>query len=365
MSDLIPKEQLEQIQQIIGPIATEAVQEAIKAHGLDRVDRKYGIFPGVADNPEMLRAEREKQFFRAVLFGVEPSDPVIAKALSEGTDSAGGYLVPTEIKHELIKWANYKAVLFPLVRVMPVSSDSGNMPKAATGVNFTWSGSTENTSFTETDPTFGQVTWTVYLANGVTYMSRQVVNDSNPNIVNVVKELFAEALAEERDKMIAIGSGSSKPKGIYSETGLDSVAFGGAVSYAKLVELQYKLKQRYQKNAVWVMNSTIFGDVRALTDDNKMPIFVDGAINGQPPKILGKAYVIDDNFPDHTIFYGDLKHYIWFDREQLGIETTTTGGDTFKKHQVGLKVWFRADGKLTLNGSGKLGAGVRGTGITT
>jgi HK97 family phage major capsid protein len=77
------------------------------------------------------------------------------------------------------------------------------------------------------------------------------------------------------------------------------------------------------------------------------------------PRLLGKPYSIQENLPDSCILYGDLSQYIWFDRQRTMIESTTTGGDTFLKHQVAVKVVERCDGKL-----GLAEAFVKATGIT-
>ena len=77
------------------------------------------------------------------------------------------------------------------------------------------------------------------------------------------------------------------------------------------------------------------------------------------PRILGRPYSIQDDLPDSVIFFGDLSHYLWFDREQMIIESTSTGGNTFAKHQVAVKVIERCDGKL-----GITEAFVKATGVT-
>jgi len=344
----------------IASTINHAVDNAVKELGLDRVDRKKGIFPGVAgaDDPRIPVQERMKNFFAAVLFGKNVEDEAVKKALSEGTDAAGGYLVPDEFRAEIVKRAPELSELYPHVRVIPVSSDTGKIPKLSTDISLSWD-EAENAAFDEADPVFGQLSWSIHRMNAVTKSSRELVNDSNPNIVNVLNELFMEAVATERDKMIAIGDGSSQPKGIYSETGLDSVSVGGSITYAKLVEIKYKLKGKYQRNARWVMNSTSVQRIVSLVDNNGQPLISNALLVNGAPTILGKPFSVQDDLPDHTIFYGDLSRYYWFDREKMGIEATNVGGDAFIKHQVWIKVWERCDGKITLTE-----AFVKGTGIT-
>jgi len=338
-----------------------SVDNAIKELGLDRVDRKNGVFPGVAgaETPKVSEKERMKKFFGAVLFGRNIEDEVVKKALSEGTAEEGGYLVPDEFRAEIVKRAPELSDLFPHVRVIPVSSDAGKIPKLSTDISMSWD-EAENASFDETDPAFGQLTWSIHRMNALTKSSRELVNDSNPNIVNVLSELFMEAVAAERDKMIAIGDGSTQPEGIYSASGLESLAVDGSIAYDKLVQIKYKLAGKYQRNARWIMSSTNMQRIISLTDNNGQPLISNAILVGGVPTILGKPYSIQDDLPDHTIFYGDLSRYYWFDRERMGIESTSVGGDAFLKHQVWIKVWERCDGKVSFTEGFVKGTGISG-----
>ena len=350
----------------MGAVVGDLVQEKLHGLGLTKVDRKHGIFPGIpgadADNrtPIVTKAERANAFLRSAILHTEPTDEIVRKALSEGTDSAGGYLVPTEYRAELIRRLPELSELYPHVRKVPVITDSGQYPKLDTDVTITW-GRTENANLTETDPAFTNLAWTVRNMSAITYLSRELVSDANPNIVEIITSLFSEAVAAERDKMIAIGSGSgsSQPEGIYSAAGLDSVAVDGSLTYAKLVELKFALQRKYHRNSRWLLNSTNLQRITSITDNDGLPIFRDALVAGETPRILGKEYAIQDDFADGVIFFGDLSQYLWFDRENMVIESTTTGGDTFRKHQVAIKVVERCDGKLAL-----AEAFVKATGIT-
>ena len=348
----------------IGPVVTDLVQEKLNDLGLTQADRKQGMFPGIVGGsddgpgPTRSKAERARAFLRAAILHTDPGDEIVRKALSEGSESAGGYLVPAEYRAELIRRLPELSEVFSYVRKVPVISDSGQFPKLDTDVAITW-GRAENAAITETDPAFTNLTWTVRNMSAITYLSRELASDANPNIVDTITALFSEAVAAERDKMIAIGDGATQPEGIYSASGLSSVAVGGALTYAKLVELKFELKRKYHRTARWILSSTNLQRITSITDDNNLPIFRDALVAGETPRILGKSYSIQDDLPDSVIFFGDPAQYLWFDREQMVIESTTTGGDTFKKHQTAIKVVERCDGKLAL-----AEAFVKATGIT-
>lgn len=54
---------------------------------------------------------------------------------------------------------------------------------------------------------------------------------------------------------------------------------------------------------------------------------------------------------ESEVFFGDLSHYLIGDREEMGVEFTTTGAGAFEYHQVAFKCWERIDGRVGLTGA--------------
>ena len=54
-------------------------------------------------------------------------------------------------------------------------------------------------------------------------------------------------------------------------------------------------------------------------------------IGEMPSTILGKPFVVHNGLPNTFIGFGALRYYYLFDHGDMGMESTTTGGDTFKK----------------------------------
>lgn len=334
----------------LGVMVNDAVEKAIRDKGLDHVARKSFVIEGAEPHPVQTKEFMAKQFVSAAILhglGARLSDTQ-QKALSEGTASAGGYLVPDDYRSVLIARLPELSELYPHVRVIPVDTDAGNMPSLSTDVTITW-GRAENSDITETDPAFGQVSWSIVNMSALTYLSRELVSDSNPGIISVITELFTDAIAAERDLKIALGTNSSQPEGILSATGISAVSgCSGALTYNKLVALKFALARKYHKGARWVMNEATLGWVHKISDDNGMPILHDALISDDVPRILGLPFSTQSSIDDGAVVIGDLSRYFWFDRQKMEIETTTSGGDTFQKHQVGIKVVERVDGGVAL-----------------
>jgi len=341
---------VKQMQEALSAVIEPVIDGKIKELGLEKPARD-GVLP--ATEAEVKKEARLADFFAAVLSG----DEAKAKALSEGTDSAGGYLVPAELRNEVLMRAPELSELFPHTRRVRVSTSAGAVPSLATDIAISWD-EAENADFDESDPVFSELAFTIKRANAVCYTSRELVSDSGPGVVELLTQLFSEAMAAERDRVIAVGDGSDEPEGLASAT-ISSVAVGGAVTFAKLVEIECALAKKYRRNARWIMNNTNVRRVMSLQDSQNRPLFVRDLKEGAPARLLGYPIGQQDDLADGEIYFGDLSYYYWFDREQMGLETTTSGGTTFMKHQLGVKVWERVDGVAALTE-----AFVKGTGVT-
>ena len=351
------------LQEKMGPqiaeIVASAVDAKVKEFGLDKVDLKHGMFPGLVDVGEGDSLDvRMGKMYRLAITAPAAFE---VKAMSEGTTTAGGYLVPDDERMEIIKRAVALTQLYPTCKRYQTTRDAVKTPSLTTDVEVSWD-EAENASFDESDPALGQTSFTIHRMNALTYFSRELVADSVINVVEMVRELFAETVGAERDKMIVVGDGSNQPEGIFSASGITTVSAIGDVGYATLLEMDETVLEQYRTDPTccWITNQTVRRYLRGITDDNDRPLFESPFERGAPYMFMDHPIHVNANVPTGEIWLGPLSKYWVMDREQLGFETTTTGGDTFKKHQVALKLWERWDGKLTY----KTSCMVKGTGIT-
>lgn len=160
-------------------------------------------------------------------FEKEVFDNTRQKAMSTGTGSAGGYIVPTQYVAELIEMLYAESVVVSLgATVMDdLIGSPVEIPKQVGGATASWVG--ENSDITSSDLTFGQLVLTPKSVAALVKLSNRLLSLSNPSIEAIVRRDMAQALALAIDLAALRGSGTSnQPKGIANTTGINTVSIG-------------------------------------------------------------------------------------------------------------------------------------------
>jgi HK97 family phage major capsid protein len=167
-----------------------------------------------------------------------------AKAMREGTDSAGGYLVTPELARELIEIRLDRTPMRGLIPSLAVSSDKLQFVEQTGGLTAGWVA--ELAEKPSADMTFGQIEVSVFTAAGLAVASNQLLQDagkqSNGVSVSIdqliVREL-AKRLAILEEIAILNGSGTGQPQGILGTSGVGTA--GGALTSTAIVDLLDKV----------------------------------------------------------------------------------------------------------------------------
>lgn len=143
-------------------------------------------------------------------------------AQTEGTDSAGGFLVPDPLSRAIIDYRELFGIANQLCRVVPMTSDTLAMPKRVGGLTVYYPG--EATSITESNKNWSRVNLTAVKRAVLTKISQELNEDALINVVDDVASEIALALAVAKDNELINGDGTATYGG---ETGLLS-ALGAA-----------------------------------------------------------------------------------------------------------------------------------------
>jgi HK97 family phage major capsid protein len=162
---------------------------------------------------------------------------------SAGTAANGGNTVPTQMQGSLIELLRNKSVI-DRMGPMRLSGLQGNVPiPRQTGAGTAGTQAELAGAFAESNMTFDQVTLSPKNILATESYSKQLFAQSIFAIDALVREDLTSILALLYDLQGLHGSGAgANMTGIYAQAGINSVAFGGAITYAKLVDMEAALE---------------------------------------------------------------------------------------------------------------------------
>ena len=320
----------------VSELMDELVKKATKAVLI--ATKAGGEAPDKGKPDEKNKEKKVEKFFKALIRGDKAADVLV-----EGTDSAGGYLVPDEFRADIVDWAQDKPVIRRFATVWPMKGKLLELPALAADVAVYWG--SENTSLSTTSAEFGNVTLTPFKLNAIIFLTVDLLEDSAINLVSYLTDRFAQAIYREEDRKFVAGTGSGQPTGL-SQASINSTDAGNAGNADKLIETYWRLSQSHRENGVWLASNTTLMNISKLKNDNGDYLMIQPTTGGLPT-IMGKP-VMEQNDCAKSIYFGDLRFYYIGDRRKMTVKTTSEGAGTFLKDQVAIKVTERVDGKLAL-----------------
>ncbi|MGE0117660.1 MAG: phage major capsid protein [Dongiaceae bacterium] len=182
--------------------------------------RRDLMMPGVvrAFGADRAGAERAGMWFKAALLGekaaaswLEAKAPAHHRALNEGTNTAGGYLVPAEVADRVFAILPLVGVFYGAATVRPMTRDRMSLPKRSSG--FSLSFTTEGVAGAEGEAAFGAVNFNAQAAAGIGRVSVEMFGDAAALGEFLVME-FAFALGDLMDRVGFNGTGSAADGGM-------------------------------------------------------------------------------------------------------------------------------------------------------
>lgn len=301
------------------------------------------------------------------------------KALTEGQDTAGGFLVPPDVQAEVLARLPQKAAVRAAgARVQPTSRDvlkypivqpasatqggvaSGGASIFSSGFVGSWAG--ETPAFTDVDPSFGSFDIPIRKLRTATKLSNDFLSDASVNVLAFLAQNGADNLALVEDLGFINGDGTAlQPLGILN-SGLTTVDVEGSTSNLvgnttsntgsapKIIDVEYALPSQYTPGAKWMCRRAIEGKIRKLVDANGRFLWPTmGGFQAPSPKEIDGYPVLNSEFipndgtdANKVLLFGDFSYYIIAQRAQI---TSTVLRERFADtDQTGIILWERVGG---------------------
>jgi HK97 family phage major capsid protein len=202
---------------------------------------------------------------------------VEARALSEGTDSAGGYLTPEILSVNLIdKVRNAARVVAAGATTVPLDSDKHSIPRLTGDPSGAWR--SENGAFGTSNATFDRVTFTPQSYGFIVQASEELAQDMVPGAGRTIENALVQTAALELDRVALRGTGTApEPRGVLNQSGVTKALVTGAnggtpTRYTEVMTGITVLQTANREPTGWMMSPRSSQFFAGLADTTNQPL---------------------------------------------------------------------------------------------
>ena len=272
-------------------------------------------------------------------------------AIAVGTNTQGGYLVPTHLDPTLILTNNGSSnAIRAISRVVTLTNENVWHGVTTSGSSFSWD--PELTEVSDDSPTYVGPAITAHQAQGFIQATANAFDDI-ANLSSDVLMLFADGRDRLEGTAHCTGSGTNEPFGIFTaldaNTNVEVTSTTAAtIGLVDLQGLKRSVPIRFRRNGSWVMNPVYSDAIQALGTAVSASFSTD--ITQEATRtLLGRPVVETDDAPttqtttvrDNEVVYGDFSNYVIVDKPgSTSIEFIPHLFNTANNLPDGRRGWF-------------------------
>ena len=305
--------------------------------------------PGITGNVKNGRAS--DAYKNAMVNALRSNFRQVSNVLVEGTDSAGGYLVPAEWDSRLIEALEHENIVRSLGTVITTSGER-KINVAASKPAASWV--EEGGELVFSDASFDQKILDAYKLSVAVKVSEELLADNQYDLEGFLIRSFGAAIAAAEEESFLVGDGNSKPTGLFHPTQGGQIGIttaGNAITADEVLDLIYKLKRPYRTKAAFITSDSTLAQIRKLKDGTGQYIWQPALTAGEPDRLLGFPVYTSQFVPaiaagQPVMAFGDLSYYNIGDR---GTRSFAALHELYAGvGQVAFVAKERVDGKLIL-----------------
>jgi HK97 family phage major capsid protein len=284
------------------------------------------------------------------------------RALSKGTTTAGGYLVPTDFYNQLIRSLRFMGNVASLAtEIVTDSGDTIQVPANTAHGTAAWLA--EAGSYTPSDETFAQIALNAFKASAKIIVSEELLQDSAFDLDSFLAREFGERIGVLENTAYIKGSGTGQPQGLLSSATASNIttvtaATGNAAAftYSALVTAIFSLPKQYRDNATFIVNDAAARNLYLMLDTQNRPLWNVNVASTGPDTFLGYPIYTDPDVPapaanQISALFGDWKR-TYMVRRVTGFGIQRQNELHSDSGQVGFRGFERVDGRVVLAAAG-------------
>jgi HK97 family phage major capsid protein len=348
-----------QLKRMVESILEKEFAARIKAQDEEH-SRKLTFHKGQVTNPDGEQVFSLAKMFHAIgnnkQWGANAKfeQDICEKVMSEGTTTAGGFLVPEEYLLDIKERIQASTVVRQFgVTTYPMATDTLNIPRITGGATANWIG--ENTTITASDATLAQLQLVAKKLAAIVKLSTELMADSNPKVEMVIRRDLAKVMALAEDLAFLNGTASSTvPGGILTVSGTAEVTNGtngGVPDFDTFYDALYQVELANGIADGWVMHPRTKNTLRQIKDSHGRHIFVVSPTIAEASTLFGIPVKMTTQLPiDQTVgsntdcsdgIVGQWDEAVIGDRGFMEF-AIDTAGTAFEDYQT----WIRAIARL-------------------
>lgn len=270
------------------------------------------------------------------------------KAMTEGVNAQGGYLVQPLLERQLVLAREKDNVIRALASTLNVTTNAIQLDQLGLATTAGWVAEFATKPET-TSMTLATVEAKVFTAAGLATVSNQLLADSNPSIDGLLTADIAKRLVALEETAFLIGSGSGQPLGILETPGIGATAITETTDPAatnsildKVLTAIAEVQQNWGQPSAIVMHPRTWTAILKSRDSaghyTIAPRNIIGAgydpdtertyITGPQQTLFGIEVVLSNRVPtnlgsgtnESRIIVGDFKEALVLDRQGITVD---------------------------------------------
>jgi HK97 family phage major capsid protein len=316
-------------------------------------------------------------FLQSVIKVAQPggfeSDPLrnwskkTAGYLEEGSNSAGGYLVPTGFSNAIIEKSLEDEIVYPRAIKQPMTTnrleivadmDANHSTSYFSGITLQRPG--EGGLKTRTSPEFGKIGLQLHKITGMIEVTDELLEDAIALEANITRK-FAQAIAFQRDDDFLNGTGANMPIGVLNAANpalitVDAIGGQGAatVIWQNIRDMWCRMHPNGMNKCVWLCNPEVLPelmDMAISVGAGGVPVWMPAnSVSNEPYRsLMGRPLIVTEKCQAlgtaGDIALIDFSQYVI--GEKGGLQTASSIHLRFDYDSTVLRFVLRYDGQPT------------------
>lgn len=374
LTDLFKKQVSELQNEIVSPIQGVSAKQLVSGLPFTKIEGDYmqtkqGSVLNLKNKQNPWVSVSDEVSAWAKDFAIYLKTGNVSKLLSEGVDTAGGYLVPEEFRAIMIMYDAEPTLVWQRATVWPMAGEKLAFPKLNqnpdvndngfdhfAGVSFQWT--EEGGEKPETQPDFGLVEMIAHELAGYTEITNTLLDSSVINLVNFLTRVFRSAWYWKTDREFIVGTGGKKPLGIVNDPSVITVdrQATGDVQVDDVLNMEAALPAVFDTNSVWFISKKARAKLRGqkVAADSKELVLQESYSNladGYVAMMLGRPCFLADGKIPNLGSTGDIilgswnQYYIGFNQD---FAMDSSRHYKFRSNRTALRCSGRVDGQAAI-----------------